>query len=283
MTMLPAPMSTPASDLKKMPMMFIDIVALQNSETWALADGWEAKACLNLWMRAWHQVPAGSLPNNEKVLEAFAAVPDCKAVRAVALRGFVLCSDGRLYHPTICARVVAAMGKSEKAAKSANHRWENEKQDHANALPRRRRKISRNRKETDSSKTTLAVIEGGGRKSGWPDDFEKQFWDRYPRKVAKDAAMRMLRRVERSCSVGWAEFVAGLDRYIEYATMRGDPQFVKHPSTWLNAGCWADELQTGRPMPTSGPPTGSRGSGPGGKTSFGDIARMSLAQMGADR
>jgi hypothetical protein len=46
--------------------MPLDVVRLQNSETWAIADGWAAKALVNLWTRSWHQVPAGSLPDDDK-------------------------------------------------------------------------------------------------------------------------------------------------------------------------------------------------------------------------
>jgi hypothetical protein len=51
-------------DLRDFRFMPLDVVQLQNSETWAMADGWAAKALVNLWTKAWHQVPAGSLPDN---------------------------------------------------------------------------------------------------------------------------------------------------------------------------------------------------------------------------
>jgi hypothetical protein len=85
--------------------MPLDVVRLQNSETWAIADGWAAKALVNLWTRSWHQVPAGSLPDDDNLHRAWANVPDWESVRNVALRGFVKCSDGRLYHRVICEKV----------------------------------------------------------------------------------------------------------------------------------------------------------------------------------
>lgn len=59
-------------------------------------------AALKLWWIAWQQCPAGSLPNDERELARFADVgSDMRAwqrIRAVALHGFTLHSDGRLYH-----------------------------------------------------------------------------------------------------------------------------------------------------------------------------------------
>jgi hypothetical protein len=102
----PAPPVPCDIDLRDFHFMPLDVVRLQNSETWAIADGWAAKALVNLWTRSWHQVPAGSLPDDDNLHRAWANVPDWESVRNVALRGFVKCSDGRLYHRVICAALI---------------------------------------------------------------------------------------------------------------------------------------------------------------------------------
>ena len=38
------------------------------------------------------------------------------------------------------------------------------------------------------------------------------------------------------------DLIAGAKSYAAHAAARGDPRFVKHPATWLNAHCWLDEL-----------------------------------------
>jgi Protein of unknown function (DUF1376) len=111
-------------DLRDFHFMPLDVVRLQNSETWAIADGWAAKALVNLWTRSWHQVPAGSLPDDDNLHRAWANVPDWESVRNVALRGFVKCSDGRLYHRVICEKAVDAWNKRKRFRRAANARRE---------------------------------------------------------------------------------------------------------------------------------------------------------------
>ena len=94
----PPPLIPSDVDLRDFRFMPLDVVQLQNSETWAMADGWASKALVNLWTKAWHQVPAGSLPDNDDLHRTWANVPNWESVRDVALRGFIKCSDGQLYH-----------------------------------------------------------------------------------------------------------------------------------------------------------------------------------------
>jgi hypothetical protein len=77
----PAPPIPRDVDLRDFRFMPLDVVQLQNSETWAMADGWTAKALVNLWTRAWHQVPAGSLPDEDSLHRTWAGVPDWESVR----------------------------------------------------------------------------------------------------------------------------------------------------------------------------------------------------------
>lgn len=130
---LPKPPIDADADLRHFPHMPLDIVALQSSDTWAIATGAEAKALVNLWMKAWHQVPTGSLPDDERLLAAWAAVPDWHQVRELVLGNFVKCSDGRLYQMTLCGLAAVALKRSRSGAKSANARWNKRKPDNANA------------------------------------------------------------------------------------------------------------------------------------------------------
>lgn len=105
---------TPADcDLRDYVWMPLDCTRLLTSETWILGSAAEKVAALTLWMKAWHQVPAGSLPNNERMLAHLSeAGADWPLVRDHALRGWVLCDDGRLYHPVV----------AEKARESWEHK-----------------------------------------------------------------------------------------------------------------------------------------------------------------
>jgi hypothetical protein len=99
-------------DISGMHGFLLNVQQLFASELWALSTGDEFKAAVALWGRAWLQVPAGSLPNDERVLAAFSgAGARWKKVRAIALRGFIECSDGRLYHKVLCDDVMTAWEK----------------------------------------------------------------------------------------------------------------------------------------------------------------------------
>lgn len=103
-------------DVREFNGFMLDVEKLTASELVALSSGEEFKAAVMLWCRAWKQVPAGSLPNDDRVLAAFSgAGKQWKKVKEMALRGFVLCSDGRLYHQTLCEDARRAYGKKVEA------------------------------------------------------------------------------------------------------------------------------------------------------------------------
>ena len=102
---LPPP-SVPADlDVTALPSFMLNTQKLLSSELVALATGEEFRAAVLLWCRAWHQVPAASLPDDDRVLASFAGfgrdVNAWRKVREMALHGFQKCADGRLYHGTL--------------------------------------------------------------------------------------------------------------------------------------------------------------------------------------
>lgn len=64
----------------------------------------------------------------------------------------------------------------------------------------------------------------------------EMFWNVYPRKVGKQAAIKAFTKAIKSASV--EDIVAGASRYANDPN-RSDT-FTAHPTTWLNAGRWAD-------------------------------------------
>jgi hypothetical protein len=80
------------------------------------------------------------------------------------------------------------------------------------------------------------------RSDDWPKDYGDIFWLAYPRKTEKLSAMKKLATIRKSGIVTFSDMMAGVRRYAASGT---DPQFTKHPTTWLNAGCWSDEIQSG--------------------------------------
>jgi hypothetical protein len=84
---------------------------LFESDSWIEASFEGRCAIFQLLWAAWKQKPAGSLPKNDRILSQLAGygsnVKAWRTVQAEALRGFIECSDGRLYHPTVCEFALA--------------------------------------------------------------------------------------------------------------------------------------------------------------------------------
>src|ERR1043166_2160156 len=95
----PEPFVSAEVDLRGMPGFMLNVERLLQSELVALGTPEECWAALMLWCRAWKQTPPASLPDDDRVLSAFSgAGKRWQKVKEIALRGFVKCSDGRLYH-----------------------------------------------------------------------------------------------------------------------------------------------------------------------------------------
>ncbi|HHL4079916.1 DUF1376 domain-containing protein [Burkholderia sola] len=88
--------------------MPLEVKRLLTSETWILGSGDERAAAITLWLESWHQIPAASLPADDRMLGHLAQSKSWKRVKEHALRGWVKCADGRLYHPVVAEKVLEA-------------------------------------------------------------------------------------------------------------------------------------------------------------------------------
>lgn len=117
---LPDPMVPPNADLRDFEYMALDVRRLRDSRFAAQVSGDAFRAGVLLWCAAWHQVPAGSVPDDDIELANLAGygrfVKEWRKVRDEALIGFVKCSDGRLYHEVVCAKVRDALGARNRHA-----------------------------------------------------------------------------------------------------------------------------------------------------------------------
>ena len=64
-----------------------------------------------------------------------------------------------------------------------------------------------------------------------------EFWNIYPRRIARLAAMKAYARARKSASKD--KIHAAAKRYAAERANQ-DKTFTKHAATWLNAGCWDD-------------------------------------------
>lgn len=137
----PEPMTPADCDLQAFRKMPLDVVRLAGSDLVAEQTPEENWAALLLWTGSWHQVPAASIPNSDKWQAKQAGYmmrgridPQWERVKDGALRGFVLCTDGRLYHPVV--------------AEQAREAWISRLQNAYDRLADRTRKENKKRAES---------------------------------------------------------------------------------------------------------------------------------------
>jgi len=112
---LPPPLVPAEVDLRNFAFMPVEVARLRQSKQWLIAKrrpelGFYA---FNLWAASWHQRPAASIEDDDDVLADFALCPpdEWASVRHEVLRGWVKCSDGRLYHPVVAEKALEAWKK----------------------------------------------------------------------------------------------------------------------------------------------------------------------------
>ncbi len=106
------PLTSSDCDLRDFGYMPLDVRRLLTSDTWleAADDPKLGHVLICLWAESWHQVPAASLPENDRVLARFAMCDGSEwgRLRERAMKDWRLCSDGRLYHPVVAEKALEA-------------------------------------------------------------------------------------------------------------------------------------------------------------------------------
>jgi hypothetical protein len=121
---LPAPLTPAECNLQDFAFMPLDVARLRDSDMAAYESPEACWAAVLLWSAAWHQVPAASLPDDDRFLAKAAGygrvVKEWATVREGALHGWIKCADGRLYHPVVAEKAL----ESWKA--KVHHQWKKE-------------------------------------------------------------------------------------------------------------------------------------------------------------
>ena len=99
----PYPDDTKANGFKQE----VDWDRIRQSRSWVMADAETRPWLLVIWLQSWANVPVGSWENDEEfIARCVGASPSWfKVHREELLRGWVMHSDGRLYHPFIISQV----------------------------------------------------------------------------------------------------------------------------------------------------------------------------------
>lgn len=117
---MPEPMTPPDCDLKrfKFDYMPLHVNQLRDSDFTATVSDAAFRAGVLLWAASWHQLPAASIPDDDRVIAGLAGfgrfVDQWRLVRDEALHGWVKCSDGRLYHPKVAEQANKAWASLQK-------------------------------------------------------------------------------------------------------------------------------------------------------------------------
>ena len=114
----------PECDLRDFGYIPLEFGRLFKSDTWVLGTPEEKVAALHLWCASWHEKPSASLPDDDRMLAHLSATGQrWKKLRNHALRGWVKCSDGRLYHPVVAEKAnIAWREKLSHRARTHNAR-----------------------------------------------------------------------------------------------------------------------------------------------------------------
>ena len=132
----PEPLVPPDVDLRGLEYMPLFGHHLLGSDFHSRCSDAEWRAGVTLWWKAWNQVPAASLPDDDEALCRLADlgrdVKGWKKLRAKALHGFVLCSDGRLYHRFLAPQALIAwekrqLDREEKSGEAERKKKERER------------------------------------------------------------------------------------------------------------------------------------------------------------
>jgi Protein of unknown function (DUF1376) len=185
---------TPADcDLRGLPFMPLDVIRLCDSDLTAISTGDEFKAAVLLWAKSWLQVPAASLPDDDRVLAHLSGTgAKWRKIKPVAMRGFILCSDGRWYHPIVAEKALEAMKHRDRFR-------EKREQDRERLSDWRDKKRSSKQSQTQGETPVKRVSDGDGNgpeaglkrlrqgegeghiplsnDNGAEPDSDKRFWD----------------------------------------------------------------------------------------------------------
>lgn len=262
----PAPLTLPECDLRDFTYMPLDVVRLRDSDV-ASIDPEAFRAAVLSWCASWHQLPAGSLPDDDGALcRLLGYGRDLKTWRRIrsngALHGFIKCSDGRLYHPVVAEKAreawtlkIARRDRTEAArvAKLAQKAGVSVEEYQRRLSQTKTSSVTQSVTETTTEPVTGSK-EGNGeeriglelkkdspmRRVADDPDFER-FWVLYPRKVGKDAARKEWARALKRAPA--EQIIVGLKRY-QFSL---ETQYQPHASTWLSEGRWKIEKDTPPP------------------------------------
>lgn len=258
---LPAPLLPPDVDLRDFSFMPLDVARLRDSDLAAVVSADAFRAAVLLWCAAWHQIPAASLPADEVALARLAGygrdLAAWKKVKEGALRGFVLCSDNRLYHAVIAEKALSAWEakqaqRSRTAAATAARlakKQQEARDEPRDEAPHDQRDVGRDESRNEPRRQNVTSTKGQGEgdyRSSLRSDqtraaraaFDREFWPKYPHKVGKEPAAKAFAKLWRELHGDISSIITGLERYCREKP--ADRPWL-NPATFLNQRRFEDQ------------------------------------------
>ena len=118
---LPEPPVPADADLRHFPSMQIDVRAVRDGQLAPIQDAQAFTVTMLAYCVAWHQLPAGSLPDDDLMLARLlsSSLARWRRLRPLVLAGWKKCRDGRLYHPELAEKVRRAADLSRRQSSNA--------------------------------------------------------------------------------------------------------------------------------------------------------------------
>lgn len=117
----PLPLVPAEVDIRDFAFMPLDVSRLRDSDLAANETPEACWAAVLLWAASWHQIPAASIPNDDRWIAKQAGyaqrgkiAKEWSDIRSGALRNWVECSDGRLYHPVVAEKALIAWASKQR-------------------------------------------------------------------------------------------------------------------------------------------------------------------------
>lgn len=255
--MKPEPLTPTDLDLRDFDWMPLDVARLRDSDLSVLAPGDAFRAAVLLWCASWHQVPAASLPNEDRLLANLAGYGrDLKgwaSVRVDALRGFIECSDGRFYHPVVAEKAIEADDQRKKqrnrtaAATSARRGGKRNEQRDDDRNDARSTASDETRNEDHLTLPDLdRTLPEQTHTAAPPDacDWFEEFWKEYPQRNGDNPKLPARMKFDALVKTGIEPqvIIAGVKRYAAKCREQNHigTQYIAHALKWLNEQRWAD-------------------------------------------
>lgn len=202
--LLTDPLTTMSTDLRDFGYMPLDVLRLRDSDLASVPNAEVFRVAVLSWCVGWHQVPAASLPDDDPALARLLGFGrDLVGWRKVreegGLRGWVKCSDGRLYHPVVAEKANEAWEAKQaqrsrtEAARQARQ-GQSQQQSHAQLQKTSQTKSQRlsqkknAQSQDDSTPVTTSVTESKGREGKGEERKGEQAASCLPREAGLPAA-----------------------------------------------------------------------------------------------